>query len=122
MAFRNPFKNFSIGKIFTFLIALLIISQIVSLFISSIFKDVPTLKTGNLLILVSVGLTLIILATFVFKADFKRSDFLALLLVGGITVLMYVYGGQFFPDIFSFIGGDNLLQSAQSLQSTLGLP
>ena len=121
MVWKNPFKDLSTGKIFIFVIALIILTQVISLLISSLFKSVPVLKTGFLLILFSVGLTIIFLAQVVFKGSFDRNDFLGLILIGTITVLMFVYGGKFFPQIFSFIDS-SALESAKNLQSILNLP
>ena len=117
----NPFKGLTIGKLFTFVIALLILTQVFSLLISSIFTTIPALKTGSLLIILSAGMTLIFLATIVFSGDFSNRDIIGLVLVGAITVLMYIYGSEFFPQIFSFIDS-SAVESAQSLASFIGLP
>jgi len=117
----NPFKGLTIGKAFTFVIALLILTQVSSLLISSIFTTVPALKTGSLLIILSAGMTLIFLAMIVFSGDFSNRDILGLVLVGAVTVLMYIYGSEFFPQIFSFIDS-SALESAKNLQSVLNLP
>jgi|TARA_Y100000310_G_scaffold312884_1_gene360660 hypothetical protein len=119
--FKNPLKNLSIQGIVIFVAALLFVSQILSLFITSIFKDVPVLKTGNLVILLSVGITMIFLVRVAFDGAFTRNDIIGLVLIGGITVAAFVYLPEFFPQIFS-VFGDSAIQSAQSLASTLNLP
>lgn len=121
MAFKNIFKGFSTMSLFISVLALIILTQAVSLLISSIFGSIPILKTGSILIILSVGLILIFIAQIVFKGEFNRSNILALLLLGTLTVLMYIYGSNFFPQIFSFIDS-SALESAKNLQSILKLP
>lgn len=108
-------------SLFISVLALIVLTQVVSLLISSIFSSVPALRTGNLLILLSVGLVLIFIAQIVFDKGFDKWNIIGLLLLGAITVLMYIYGNQVFPELFSFISND-AVNSANALQSTLGLP
>tara|TARA_Y100000310_G_C20583092_1_gene763981 strand:+ start:187 stop:555 length:369 start_codon:yes stop_codon:yes gene_type:complete len=117
----NPFKAFSIQKFFVFLIVVVLSVQIISLVIHSIFPNVEVIRTGNALILISVAITFVFLANVGFKGEFGKLDILGVLLLGGLTVGMYIYGSQFFPQVFS-IFGDSAMQSAQSLQSFLRLP
>lgn len=119
---KNPFKNISIGAIFTFILAGLILTQVVSLLVSSIFSSVPALRTGSLLILLSAGMTMIFLAKVVFSGNFGKMDILGLLILGTITIGMYYYLPQFFPELFSFMANTTAGISAQNLASILNLP
>jgi|TARA_Y100000034_G_scaffold114936_1_gene151541 hypothetical protein len=119
--FSNPFRAFSIQKLFIFVAITIFLVQVVSLAITSVFSDVPLIKTGNLVLILSVALTFVFLANVGFSGEFKRTDILGIVLLGGITVAIYIYGGQLFPEIFSIVG-DSALNSAQSLQSSIGLP
>ena len=119
--FKDFFREFTIGTLFISVLALIILSQVISLLISSLFSSVPALRTGNLLILLSVGIVLIFIAQIVFKDGFNKNNTIGLLLLGALVVLMYIYGGKYFPQLFSFIDS-TALESAKSLQSTLHLP
>lgn len=121
MAFKNPFKGFTIGKLILFVIGLVLATQIISLLISLIFKDIPVLRTGPLFIIVSGSLAFFFLAKVVIKGQFEKLDVFGFVILVAITVALYIYGGQFIPQIFS-LAGDSALQSAQALQSALGLP
>ena len=119
--FKDFFREFTMGTLFISVLALLILSQVISLLISSIFSSVPILKTGSLLIILSVGIVLIFIAQIVFKNGFDKNNIIGLLLLGTMVVLMYIYGGKYFPSLFSFIDS-TALESAKSLQTTLRLP
>ena len=121
MGIKNLFKDFSTMSLFISILSLIILTQVVSLLISSIFSSVPALRTGNILIILSVGLILIFIAQIVFKDGFNKFNIFGLILLGTLTVLAYIYLPQFFPELFSFIDS-SAVQSAQSLASTLKLP
>ena len=122
MAFKNPFKEFSTGKLFVFVVALLGITQVLSLLISMMFSKVPVLKTGSLLIILAAVLGLIFLTKIVFEKESKdKINVLWFIIIVAVTVGMYYYGGKIFPQMFSILG-DSALQSAQSLASSIGLP
>ena len=124
MAFKNPFKDISIGGIILFMIGMVLVTQIMSLLISLIFKNVPILKTGGVLIIISGSLAFFFLAKVVLikkETGFDKLDFLGFLLLLALTIGLYMFGSQFVPMIFS-IFDSSALQSAQSLASIIGLP
>lgn len=121
MVFKNPFQNISTGSLFIFVIVLIILIQVVSLLISA-FIDIPALKTGSWFIFLSGGLSLIFLAKVVFRGNFEKLDVVGFLLILGLTVILYMYLPDFFPEIFSFLANSPAGQSADSLQSILNLP
>lgn len=118
---RNPFENLTPARIFTFIVVALILVQIVSLLISSIFKEIPIIKGGPIVIIISAGLTIIFLTKIVFSGEFTKMKIFGLFLLIGITVLVYMFGSNYFPTIFSFIDS-SALESAKALQSALNLP
>ncbi len=120
VALRSQFK-FTPGALFLYVVVLIGIVQIISLVISSIFTTVPMFKSGPVLIVVSVILGVIFLSKVVFKGSFEKTDFIGFLLIIGVALLLHTYGSQFLPQIFSFIDS-TALESAQALQSTIGLP
>lgn len=117
--FKNPFESLTPARIFTFIVVALILVQIVSLLISSIFKDVPIVKGGPIAIILSVGLVLVFLTKIVFSGEFTKMKTAGLIILIVITVVIYMFGSNYFPTIFSFIDS-SALESAKSLQSTLG--
>jgi len=117
---RSQFK-FTPGVLFTYVIVFIIIVQLISLAISSVFTDVPMFKSGPLLIIISIGLAAVFLAKVVFKGTFEKTDFIGFLLIVGVALLLHYFGAQFLPQIFSFID-TSALESTQSLASTIGLP
>ena len=114
--FKNPFAGFTVGKLFVFVVATIILIQVVSLLISSVFKDIEVIKTGWLLILISTGLVIIFLTKMVFRGEMGKIQIFMLILLITVTVVMYIYGSTYFPQIFSFIDS-SALESSQALQS-----
>lgn len=124
MAFKNPFKDISIGGIILFMIGMVLVTQIFSLLISLIFKNVPILKTGGILIIISGSLAFFFLAKIVLikkETGFEKMDLFGFILLLMLTIGLYMFGNQFAPQIFS-IFDDSALTSAQGLMSFIGLP
>jgi len=117
---KNQF-SLTPGMLFLYIIVLIGVVQIISLVISSVFTAVPVFKSGPLLIVISVTLGAVFLSKVVFKGSFEKTDFIGFLLIIAVAVLLHIYGAQFLPTIFSFIDS-SALESAQSLQSAIGLP
>lgn len=118
---RNPFSAFTVQKLFLLIIGVLTLVQVFSLIISFIFKDVAIFKGGQLLIVLSIFLTFALLTRFVFKTEFQKIDLVLIIIMGGVTFILFQYGSSFFPQIFSFFGNE-AVESAHSLSSTIGLP
>ena len=124
MAFKNPFKDISIGGIILFMIGMVLVTQIISLLISLIFKNVPILRTGSILIVISGSLAFFFLAKVVLmkkETGFEKLDLFGFFLLLLLTIGLYMYGSQIFPTIFSIIDS-SAVNSAQQLQSFLNLP
>ncbi len=122
MAYKNPFKGLTIGKVIVTLVGLIIIIQVLSLAVSLIFPSVPALKTGFFLILITGGVSLIFLLKVVFRGQsFTTNDYIGFALLLGITIAMFAYGDKFLPQVFSFLDS-SAVQSAISLRSVLNLP
>ncbi len=119
--FQNPLSGFTVQRLFLFIVGILALVQIFSLIISFIFKDVGIFKGGQLLIVLSIFLTFALLTRFVFKQEFQRIDLLLIIIMGGVTYLLFTYGANYFPFLFSLIDS-SAVESAQSLASTIGLP
>lgn len=121
MAFKNPFRNFTIGRLFLFIVGVLALVQIFSILISLVFKNVPIFKGGQLLIVLSIFLTFALLTKIVFKQEFQKIDLLLVILMGVVTYGLFNYGSSYIPQIFSFLDS-TAVDSAKNLASTLGLP
>ena len=124
MAFKNPFKDISIGGIILFMIGMVLVTQIISLLISLIFKNIPILKTGGILIVIAGSLAFFFLAKVVLikkETGFEKLDLFGFILLLLLTVGLYMYGSDVFPQVFSFMSND-AVTSANALQSFIGLP
>lgn len=117
--FKNPFAEFSTGKLFMFVVSLIVLVQVISLIISSIFQSVPLLRAGYPLVILSAGLAIVFLVRLVFKKDLGKIHIFLFFILIALAVVMYMFGTTYFPQIFSF-NNPNLLQSVNNLQSIIG--
>jgi len=117
----NPFQKINAGGVVIFLLVLLLLVQVISFIISSIFKNVPLFKGGQIVIIISAFIGLIALVKTVFKDQFDTKNILGFILIMVVVIGIYIYLPTYLPQLFSFISS-SAVDSAQSLASFLNLP
>ncbi len=117
----NILERLSPRNIFIFIVILLGGIQLVSWALTSVFPTIPLFKSGIPLLFISILLTFIFLVMLVFRGEFKRTDIIGFVVVGGFAVLIYYFGSTVFPQLFSILD-NSAIESVQIIASTIGLP
>ena len=117
----NILERLSPLNIFIYVVILLGGIQLVSWALTSLFPTIPLFKSGMPLFYISVILVFLFLIFAVFRGEWGKKDVVGFIIVAGVTTLIYVYGAQVLPAIFSILD-TSVIESADIIQSTLNLP
>lgn len=96
-------RSITVGNFFFFVVMALVLMFVISWFINTIFPSVSILKVGVpfKFLIVAAGLTLAFYIVTRRQGGLDRSDIFAIVLLGGVMALLFVYLPKFLPQIFS---------------------
>lgn len=111
--FRDFTRSITVGNFFFFVVMSLVLVFMVSWLINTIFPSVSIVKVGTpfKFLIVAAGLTLAFYIITRRQGGLDRSDIFAILLLGGIMVMLFIYMPKLLPEIFSAIPSQTIIPS-----------
>lgn len=100
---NNLFKQITIRNVGIAFVGSILMIQIASLFLSSIFPQLELIKAGPAILLMLLAIALITLLIVGLKVDSlnKRENLIFIVIVFGLVGAGYYYLPKYFPSIFS---------------------